>query len=65
MRLISPPITLRWAMTLTTINMGKRGKDEMIIQEREFFTTFLMGILIGLLCGMALGGYLYDTYFLI
>ena len=37
--------------------------DETRIEEREFLTTFLMGILIGFLCGIGLGGYLYHTYF--
>ena len=39
--------------------------DQSRIEGVEFFTTFLMGILIGLLCGTALGGYLYDAYFLV
>ena len=29
--------------------------DETRILEREFLTTFLMGILIGFLCGVGLG----------
>ena len=39
--------------------------DQSRIEGVEFLTTFLMGILIGLLCGMALGGYLYHSYFVI
>ncbi len=30
--------------------------DQSRIEGVEFLTTFLMGILIGVLCGMALGG---------
>ena len=39
--------------------------DESRIEGVEFLTTFLMGALIGFLCGMALGGYLIHSYFVV